>query len=217
MAVQDYELRLTGFQFPGALPADKANFRFVIDIRYIDADGGFTTAHVVMPGLDTFWECAPDKSSAPNYVRAGKDPAFDMTAIDHWDSLILLFHATCVHSINISVFDVNRRDAWDAIKDNIGPLIGAALGKAQTALPALGPVGAAIGDRLGDAAEDVKSYALKRLAGGGDKVLFKRSSELVAPVPPQTSVPVSIAGRGSEGDYRVIVSLSVVEPAAAAV
>lgn len=217
MAVQDYELRLAGFRFPDALPADKANFRFVIDIRYVDTDGAFTTAHVVMPGLDTFWECAPDKSGAPNYVRARNEAAFDMDAIDKWDSLILVFRATNVHSINVSVFDVNRRDAWDKIRDNLGPLIEAVLGKPRTVLPALGPAGATIGGRLGDAADDIRSYALKRFAGGGDMVLFKRSGDLVAPVPPQTSVRVPISGRGSEGDYTVTVSLSVVEPATAGV
>ena len=52
-----YEITLTGFKFPKNLDNDKANFRFVVDLRFVNDESRFTTEHAVMPSLDTFWEC----------------------------------------------------------------------------------------------------------------------------------------------------------------
>jgi hypothetical protein len=204
MATHTFELRLTGFDYPPALPNDKANFRIAADVRYVDPDGTFTTDHVVMPGLDTYWECATDKSGDPNFVRSEQGAFFDMAKIDAWDSLILVFRASEVHSVNLVVFDVNRRDPWDDIKDQVGPLIEAAIGKAANLVPAL-PVG--IAGKLGDAAEDVRAYVLKKLAGG-DEILFKKSATLTAMPGPQ-ALEQTISGRGVAGNYAVKVSLKV--------
>ncbi len=66
--MQMFELELTKFEFPQDLPNQKANFRFVVDLRFIDNEDRFSTEHAVMPGLDTFWECSADRRNAPNYV-----------------------------------------------------------------------------------------------------------------------------------------------------
>ena len=107
--VSIYELRLTGFSFPAVLPNDKANFRIVAEVRYVTPEGGFASDHAVLPGLDTFWECATDKAAEPNYVRADGAASFDMTKVDAWDALMLMFRATSVHSVKLTVFDVNLR------------------------------------------------------------------------------------------------------------
>ena len=214
--VSVYELRLTSFNFPSALPNDKANFRIVAEVRYVTGDGAFTTDHVVMPGLDTFWECATDKSAEPNYVRADGAASIDMVKVDSWDALILMFKAASVHSVKLTVFDVNRQDAWDKIKDQLGPVLNAVLSKASAALPAIGgPFGALIKNSLGGASEDVEAYLLKRLAGGGDKVLFKGSARLHTPTPPQVFTQ-KIAGQGSFGNYSIEVALEQVTSLAVA-
>ena len=46
-----FELVLTEFLFPKALPNDKANFRFIVDLRFINEKGQFITEHAVMPSL----------------------------------------------------------------------------------------------------------------------------------------------------------------------
>jgi len=205
-----YELRLTGFTFPGALPNDKANFRIVAEVRYITADGGFATDHAVLPGLDTFWECATDKAGEPNYVRADGSASFNMKKVDTWDALMLMFKAASVHSVKLTVFDVNRQDAWDKIKDQLGPVLDAVLSKASAALPAVGgPFGSLIKNSLGGASEDVEAYLLKKLAGGGDKVLFKGSARLHTPTPPSVFAQ-KIAGQGSFGNYSIEVALEQV-------
>jgi hypothetical protein len=208
MATHTFELRLASFDFPPALPNDKANFRVVVDVRYENAEGVFATEHAVLPGLDTFWECAPDKANEPNYVRAKNAASFDMSKVDEWDSLMLLFKGSRVHAMNISVLDVNRQDAWDAIRDNLGPVLDTVLGKATTFLPA-----GAIGDSLGAAADDVKAYALRKLAGG-DKVLFKRSAPLTAVAPPG-QFQQTLTGAGVAGVYSVAVTLKIIDRAAA--
>jgi len=211
--VSVYELRLTSFNFPSALPNDKANFRIVAEVRYVTGDGAFTTDHVVMPGLDTFWECATDKSAEPNYVRADAAASIDMVKVDSWDALILMFKAKAVHSLKLTVFDVNRRDAWDTIKDHLGPVLDAVLSKATAALPAVGPL-TLVKSTLGDASADVESYLLKKLAGSGDKVLFKGSAQLHAPAAPAPLVQ-TIAGQGSLGRYSIEVTLAEVTSLAA--
>ena len=215
-SVSIYELRLSGFDFPSTLPNDKANFRIVAEVRYITPDGGFATDHVVLPGLDTFWECASDKAAEPNYVRADGAASFDMVKIDAWDALILMFKAASVHSVKLTVFDVNRQDAWDKIKDHLGPVLEALMSKASAAIPALGgSIGALVNNSLGDASEDVEAYLLKKLAGGGDKVLFKGSARLHTPTAPSAFVQ-RIAGQGTSGKYSLEVTLEQVTPLAAA-
>jgi hypothetical protein len=210
MATHTFELRLAAFQFPAVLPNEKANFRIVVDIRYENPDGAFVTEHAVLPGLDTFWECAVDKANEPNYVRAANSASFDMSKVDEWDSLVLLFKGSRVHAINVSVLDVNRKDAWDSVKEQLGPVIETLVGRAAKALP-VGP----IGDALGAAADDVKAYALRKLAGG-DKVLFKKSAPLAAVAPPG-QLEQMLTGPGVGGKYTVAVTLKIIDAAAATI
>ena len=81
MASKIFEIELTGFSFPNNLDKSMANFRFVVDLRFIDAKGDPSTIHTILPGLDDFWECDPrerEKDKALfNYVR---EPADDTTA-----------------------------------------------------------------------------------------------------------------------------------------
>ena len=104
-----YEITLTGFKFPKNLDNDKANFRFVVDLRFVNDESRFTTEHAVMPSLDTFWECDQGGEGKPNYVR-GKDAGdygqFNMDAIDEWDRLILRVKGKGVHSIQFKVTEV---------------------------------------------------------------------------------------------------------------
>jgi hypothetical protein len=218
-----YELRLSAFDFPATLPNNNANFRFVFDVRYMKADGSFASEHVVLPGLDAFWECDNTKHAAANFVRADAEPSFDMTRVDAWESTVLIFRAVRVHSVNVSVLDVDRRDAFDVIQEQLGTLVEAAIGKAKSALPSFGGQLAQFRDTLGEAADEIQSYALKKLAGGAKtKLLFKRSGLLSLPAPPATEFVQTISGKGFAGDeqlgdYRVEVTLTLLEAAGAAV
>ena len=98
MPAQDFEIRLEGFEFPRALPNNRANFRFVVDVRYKTKGDRFATETVVMPGLDTFWECGKNKKAKPNFVRDGSAPRFDMAKIDPWDRLVVRLHADAVYA-----------------------------------------------------------------------------------------------------------------------
>lgn len=178
-----FELTLQQFQFPRDLPNDKANFRFVVDLRYIDDEGRFTTEHAVMPSLDTFWECDTGRKDAPNYVRKHDGgngnplPEFDFDdkhKIDHWDRLILHVKGKDLHSIQFKVIDVNRKDAWDKVKPFLKGIVEAVIGKIKGIVPKALPL--SLPESLGGAADDVQSFLLKKLAGG-DKVLFRGSCQ----------------------------------------
>ena len=208
-----FKIDLAGFEFPKDLPNDKANFRFVVDLRYTNEKGQFTTEHAVMPSLDTFWECDRSRSDKPNYVRKDESESspgkFDMNPnrIDAWDKLVLLVNGQSVHSIQFKVFDVNRRDAWDKVKDFLRGAVEAVIGKLKGPIPADLPVG--LSESLGGAADDVQSFLLKKLAGG-DNLLFRGST--VFPEPTNGSQApglYSFEGLGTKGTYKINFALGV--------
>ncbi|HEX2462976.1 MAG TPA: hypothetical protein VHR17_00045 [Thermoanaerobaculia bacterium] len=186
----DFELNLERFWFPGALADNRANFRFVVDIRLIRA-GRFATDTAVLPGFDTWWECDQKKAQHPNYVRADGN-MFDMEKIDAWQRLVLLTRADTLHSVQVKVFDVDRPDAWDALRDAFGQIAQTVIGRA----PRLLDLPDLAADSFGAVEEDLRSTIVKRLAGG-DRLLFRGSSPL------QDPGIVKITGPGTAGDYTV--------------
>ena len=189
----NFQLDLTGFEFPEKLPNNKANFRFIVDLRYIDGEGEFVTEHAVMPSLDTFWECDPSRHDKPNYVRLHEKEnkksvpknKFDFNndaknnndakkmKIDPWDRLILHVKGKSLHSIQFKVIDVDRKDAWNIVKNILGKIAEVVIG--QTRAFVLKQQSTHFSTAMGAAADDVQSFLLKKLAGG-DKVLFRGSA-----------------------------------------
>ncbi len=214
-----FELTLTQFLFPEDLPNKKANFRFVVDLRFIDDKGRFTTEHSVMPSLDTFWECSRKNEDAPNYVRQQQDIAidgteygqFNMEAIDDWDKLILHVKGSKLHSIQFKVLDVNREDAWDKVKPFLKGIVEAVIGKIKGVIPGNLPL--SLPESLGGAADDVQSFLLKKLAGGND-VLFRGSCKfedledlITDGDPKEFKVEGHGTGNDTKGDYQIGFSL----------
>ena len=212
-----YEFTLTDFLFPADLPNNKANFRFVVDLRFINHRSQFATEHAVMPSLDTFWECDTGRTNKPNYVRgAGEEefmladgPAsrcgrFALEAIDEWDRLILLVRGKSIHSIQFKVFDVDRRDAWDKIKDFLAGIVEAVIGRIRGAIPENLPLH--LPESLGGAADDLQSFLLKKIAGG-DAVLFRGSTSL-RELTVGESTRLTVHGRGTRGAYMIGFSLA---------
>ncbi len=201
MPNDNIQLTLTGFHFPRELPNNKANFRFLVDVRHANKKGEFATEHAVMPSMDTFWECDKSRKDKPNFVR-GQDVenfgTFNMNKIDDWDRLILLLRGAKLHSIQFKVFDVNRIDAWDKIKDVVGAIVQALIGKLKGMIPGL-PALPGVSDSLGSAVDDLESWLIKKLSGGGDKILFRGSKTLKGNGNPS----YVIQGNGSRGEYKI--------------
>lgn len=216
-----YEINLKSFIFPANLPDEKANFRFIVDLRYIDKTNEFVTEHAVMPSLDTFWECAKDRHEKPNYVRDETDPQkpkfrFDNgntdgneqneddrdkpKGIDEWDRLIFHVNGKSLHSIQFKVIDVNRKDAWDTVRNVLGKVAEVAIGKMQGILP----ISSLWSRPLGAASGDVQSFLLKKLAGG-DKVLFRGSAKF------KGIEADTIEGAGTRGTYEIKIDVSEIE------
>jgi hypothetical protein len=214
-----FELKLTKFLFPKELSNNRANFRFVVDLRLINDKGQFATEHAVMPSLDTFWECDTSRDKKPNYVRGNDENnygQFNMAAIDEWDRLILRVKGKRVHSIQFKVIDVNRKDAWDKVKNFLGGIVEAVIGKIKGVIPTESLPASLLSESFGSSADDVQSFLLKKLAGGED-ILFRGSATLKAPdenaeteftVPEPNNGGPNPWARGTEGDYKITFDLT---------
>ena len=187
----EYELNLESFSFPDALADNRANFRFVVDVRMVRG-GRFATDTSVMPGLDTWWECDRKKPEHPHYVRLADHAGLDMSRLDAWERLVLLTRADSLHSVQVKVFDVDRRDPWDTLRDAFARVAQSVLGRAGRAVAAH-DVG---GEGFGAIEDDLRSTIAKRLAGG-DRLLYRGAARVGAPG------AISIAGRGVAGDYSI--------------
>jgi len=202
---QTYELVLTGFDFPRKLPRRKANFRFVADVRYVNGRGEHDTEHAVLPDLDRYWECDPERKGTPEYVRAeggkGKAASLDMARIDAWDRLVLLVRGDGVHSVQFKVLDVNRSDGWDRLRRALGDVVTTLVGRARAAVPDKAWI---VSDSFGTAATDLESSLVTRLAGG-DAPLFRGSIALTGPG------EYEVSGQGTEGSYTIRCRLDVTQ------
>lgn len=226
------ELVLKSFRFPRELSNSKANFRFVVDLRFIDDKENFDSEHAVMPSLDTFWECDTNRQDKPNFVRdvsraASSTPfaSFDMSRIDSWDALILGVKAKGLHSVQFKVIDVNRADAWDWVKGVLGGIIETLKYQAKKTIEATQKGDGEdeteqvvdktlVSGSIGGAAADLRSFTLKRLARGGD-VLYRGSTRFengvwnggdFIPEGYQGDAalgPWIVTGSGTEGPYAI--------------
>ena len=217
-----FELKLEKFQFPKDLDNKYANFRFNVDLRFINDQGQYATKQAVMPSLDTFWECATNKKDEPNYVRDDEYDKnnnslsqFDEEVLHEWDRLILLVKGTSVHSILFTVNDVDRKDIWDKVQDFVMKILEATLLKIKDAIPGNLPL--SLPDSLGETVDDLQSFMLKKISGG-DTILFRRSIKLEAPpdgnwqvwenCPNECPQEFTIDGRGTKGEYQIVFSVT---------
>ena len=219
-----FELKLEEFRFPPQLENGQANFRFNVDLRFINDKDQYTTERAVMPSPDTFWECDKNKKNELNYVRAANDitedgitySQFDMKVLDEWDRLILLVNGKSLHSILFRVDDVDRKDIWDRVQNFGMKIFEVAIGKIKDTIPGNFPLSSP--DSLGGIADDLQSFMIKKIAGG-DKMLFRRSIKLDAPPPGgnwqdwkncPNKVPQNfkIKGRGKKGKYLIVFSVT---------
>lgn len=204
-----YELKLKGFEFPENLDNDNANFRFLIDLRFKDDKEQYITKQAVMPGVDTYWECDTGKYTDRNFVRAQDERGnylyqFNMCAIDEWDKLILIVKGKELHSIRFSVYDVNRKGGWEALKGFGEKLleVGVSMAVGKIKDSAAESIASHIPDSLGDAASDISSLLIQKIAGC-DNVLFTGSYQFNNE---EREEPPPVKGKGKNGDYTICFS-----------
>lgn len=164
-----YRIDLTDFEFPEGLPNDRANFRLTVDLRYVDRRGRFATKQVVMPGLDTFWECDTGKIDDPRFVRQagdgdGWDHRFNMDLVDPWQRLVVIVQAQSLLALQVKVWDVDRDNWKDALAEVLGGALEAVVGRGPDLAEARVPE--FLRDSVGEAGDDAKALALSLLAAG---------------------------------------------------
>lgn len=201
MADSDFiSLKLTDFTFPEKLASSKLDFRFIIDLRIIDAGGKFTETTVVLPGLDTYWECDTANDSHPYYVRENNTNKFNMNLVGQWGSLVFFGKVRAVHSVQIKVVDVERKDAWDVVKGVFRNVIGLFFGKVEEKIPL---------EIFGSANSDLQSLAMRKVAGGSE-VLFCKSWEWGLDIS-NSSNPAILKGQGVSGKYEIHLNYERIE------
>lgn len=130
-------IRMADFLFPRALPNGKANFRFLLDIRYIEEDK-LQSLRIVRPSLEEYWECDEgrrekddeDRKKGELFVRAADSPRFDMELVGEWNSVITGL-PPALQQIQVKILDVDRDDWHEQVAEVIkgaGPEVGGYLG-----------------------------------------------------------------------------------------
>ena len=188
-----YSVELTKFEFPDQLDDKKANFRVQVDLRYQELNGDFALKTVLMPGLELYWECSEKDNQSKRYkpgcylVRKKDDsenwiPDVDLGAVGPWGRRFRL-QANDLYELRVTVFDVDRKDWWDRFSGAIQSVVG----KVLSYVPFTGGV-------VKPVVEEAVSSIGRKLAGGGEKILFVGSAEF------QNS-SWTIASAGIAGSY----------------
>jgi hypothetical protein len=203
----NFELTFEKFDFPDELPEERSTFRFLIDIRYVNAKGDFATEHAVLPGLDTYWECEKShkEKGEASFVRNGDKSEIDMSRIDPWDKLIVMLNAKSLHSMQVKVFDIEKTGGFmDKLKEYSGMVVQALVGTGiKTAKDVVPTPPEVLQGAFGAATHDVEAFALAQLAGirAQDSLLFKKSTNDMTPG------NKSLSGDGTKGTYQVGISI----------
>jgi hypothetical protein len=169
-----FKLLVKGFEFPASLPGKNSNFRFVFQLRHFDAAAEtWVTTESVSPGLTTYWECDASKATSggtdAKYVRDGSKPRFGQ--LSPWDEVVLLVNSSELFQMRIVVYDVNRADWVDQLRELGEGLLGALVGGAKF-LPIPSGLAAPVGTILGK----LRDAAVERLARK-DTTLFALTYE----------------------------------------
>ena len=154
----------------------------LFDVRYAQGQGPKAKAKqatAISPGADTFWECDTGRKAKANFVRARRGPrswevAIDMELLDDWARTVILVDADEVIAVRAKVFDVDRQGFWDSIGDLAGDLVAGLAGLAGRGVTHAIPRD--FSGATGDAFDELGSFLSKKLAGGGDHVLFQGSA-----------------------------------------
>ena len=146
----NYKVTLEEFKFWKDLPENKADFRLQVDLRFRD-DDGFKTKTVILPGIDTYWECSKDENRKGKYKpsrelarkkkedppdqenvteRSSDDgflPEVDLTKVGAWGKTFRV-QASELFEMRVTVFDVDHKGWWDKIAESVSKVFSSLVG-----------------------------------------------------------------------------------------
>jgi hypothetical protein len=158
------------FKFPDSLDGDSANFRLIIELRYINDSGMWITDRSVMPGLEDYWECDPNRSNDRRFVRNGDGSAsinfLDTNRFNDWDRVALMVSAANLFMCRATVVDVDRQSALEKILSVLTGMLGATLSTAAELVPQK-----IVSAPLGTFADKLQAWLMATIAAPQDKTL----------------------------------------------
>ncbi len=202
---QNFVITLSSWTFP-KLDPDKANFRFVVQLRYFTKDGSPATANNVLPSADSYWECDWRKPNdrryvGPNVPNNSEPPGYgtvDAAKFNAYDKVAFLVQATSLQSVNVTIYDVDRKDFWDSFLAAFAKAVEGLLGRLTEALPS-----------SIDVPDIIKATIARRLAGPSDRIIGTTGILFPAANPVGNHVcNLTVKGGSYQGAYSV--SLTVV-------
>lgn len=192
-------LKLKGFVFPADLANSKANFRLFFYLRHVaEASDDWVTAEGVSPSLSGYWECDPTKahqhSASAKYIR---DPqASQFSQLSPWDELVLIVRTKKLIGLRMMVFDVNRKDWTDTLREIGSGIIGSVFDVAGNVnLPVVGSLSGSLLEHFKTSVLD--SFAVK------DDLLFAVDCDM-------TQVGSAATFTLADGGYKVTLAVDTV-------
>jgi|SRR5688500_1451657 len=166
----NFVLSLVDLKFPDSLDKDHANFRLIIELRYINDKSIWMTDRSVMPGLEDYWECDPTRGSDRRFVRNKNGSAsidfLDPELFDRWDRVALMVNATELFMCRVTVVDVDRQSALEKLAAVLIPMLGATLATAAELIPSK-----VVSAPLGSFADKLHAWLMEKVVAPRDKTL----------------------------------------------
>ena len=132
----NYKVTLKEFKFPETLGNNQLDFRLQVDLRFRDGNS-FKTKTVILPGLDTYWECAKDENEEGEYkpsrelVRKKDNNDFlfeaDPEKMGEWGKMFRV-QASEFYEMRVTVFDVDHKGWWDKIAESVSKVFSSLVG-----------------------------------------------------------------------------------------
>jgi len=193
------EVALANFHFPTDLHPDKANFRFVVEIRYFTERDKPASEAKTLPGIDTYYECDWRKATDSRYVgpsdglpdKPGDYGEFASERLNPHESSFLLA-TSHLRTLCVTVYDVDRKDFWDTVLEKLAGIAETLLGRVSEVLPT------SIG-----LSDDVKAAIARKIAGPGDRIIGTAAETFDAMPDGAVSLSFECHREDYEGDYQL--------------
>lgn len=196
-----FQISLEDFTFPDSLDHNKANFRFALDLRYFDSKGNPATGNTALPSLESYYECdwqraadyrfvgATDPTKSQNKNKPDNYGRVDPNRLNEFAKVAFLVNAASLHSMNLTAFDVDRKDFWDGFLKQLSGVADRLLGTISEELPSSFQI-----------SDSLKSVVTRKITGPSDRIVGTQGF-LFSGQDPSYTILLKVGEGDYAGDY----------------